>query len=74
MKLSTDQPPYATWEKLFDSGVGRLQVTPAVNAWRMSKSALPRSIFGFATELGVLRTRRRIETTHQKPRASPWKA
>jgi len=55
MKLSTDQPPNAPWAKLFDCGEGRLYVTPAVNALRMSKSEFPRSIFGFATELGVLR-------------------
>src|SRR5215469_14700102 len=55
IKPSTDQPPKAAWATLFHSGEGRLYVTPPVNACRTSKSELPRSMFGLATELGVFR-------------------
>jgi len=44
----------AAWLTLFDAGEGRSQVTPAVNASRISKSESPWSTFALAILAGVL--------------------
>src|SRR5262249_20579320 len=50
---STDQPPSTARTAGFDRGAGTSYVNPDVNAWRISKSELPRSMFGFASVPGV---------------------